>query len=171
MFTISSEEPFYLSKNSYYQTLYSIKEIFDSGHIKIHRIKRLAQKIKDGIENINPFIQRSTEIICPHCINICCINKHGYYNYEDLIYIIALGLEPPEYDFTRDNSAPCQFLSEKGCIMKRSVRPSGCNWYFCENLLEYMEQSPEYSKFDIELRNIAELWLEMIDEFERIIKS
>ncbi|NWF51641.1 MAG: hypothetical protein HXY47_00990 [Nitrospirae bacterium] len=168
MFPISSEEDLHLSENLYYRTLDSIKEIFDSDHIKLQKIKILAQRIKEGIENISPFIQHSTEIICPRCTNICCINKHGYYSYEDLIYVNALGLEPPGYDFTRDDSAPCQFLSGKGCIMDRSMRPSGCNWYFCEDLLDYMERRPEYGSFDNELKDIAELWLEMMSEFERV---
>jgi len=145
--------------------------VFNSQLFKLLRVKEIAQKVKAGIEKINPFIQQSTEAVCPRCINVCCINKHGYHNSEDLIYIYALGLKLPDYNFDRDDSAPCQFLSNKGCIMPRSVRPSGCNWYFCDPLLEYMEAMPVYGKFDDDLRDVAELWLEMMDEFHRVIKE
>jgi hypothetical protein len=148
-----------------------IEEIFhEQGH-KLQRVKELAQKIKNGINKINLFIQQSTEVVCPNCSDVCCIHKHGCYKYEDLVYIHALGLKPPDYDFKKKDTTPCQFLSEKGCIMDRSVRPSGCNWYCCEPLLDYMESKAEYGKFDNELRDVAELWLALMDEFARVINE
>lgn len=163
------ERDLYLNESLYFQTLNSIKMVFDSGHNELRNIKELAQKIKEGIEEISPFIQQSTEIVCQSCPNVCCINKHGYYSYEDLIYIHALGLKFPLYDFKRGDSDPCQFLSQKGCVMERSVRPSGCNWYFCEDLLDHMEKRSDYGIFDRKLTEIAELWLKMIDKFNSII--
>ena len=55
--------------------------------------------------------------------------------------------------------------------MRRSVRPSGCNWYFCDPLLEHMEARSEYAEFDNDLRDVAELWLALMDEFQRVIKE
>jgi hypothetical protein len=52
--------------------------------------------------------------------------------------------------------------------MERSIRPSGCNWYFCDSLLDRMEVMPDYKIFDDSLRDAAELWLEMMEEFDRI---
>jgi hypothetical protein len=153
------------------QCIRHIEEIFSNQSHKLRRVRDLAQKIKEGIEKIDPFIQQSTEAVCPRCTNVCCINKHGYHNSEDLIYIYALGLKLPDYTFNKDDSTPCQFLSDKGCVMSRSVRPSGCNWYFCDSLLDYMEARPENGKFDDDMRDVAELWLEMMDEFQRVIKG
>jgi hypothetical protein len=34
-----------------------------------------------------------------------------------------------------------------------------------------MESKPEYGKFDNELRDVAELWLELMDEFARVVKG
>jgi hypothetical protein len=153
----------------YNQIVSHIEEVFHAQGYKLQRVKELAQKIKKGIEMISPFIQRSTETVCPGCTNVCCVNKHGYYNYEDLVYIYALGLKIPDYDFVKKDSTPCQFLSEKGCIVDRSVRPSGCNWYFCKPLFDHMERRAEYGKFDNELRDVAELWLELMSEFEKVL--
>jgi hypothetical protein len=34
-----------------------------------------------------------------------------------------------------------------------------------------MEASPEYGEFDNDLRDVAELWLALMDEFRRVIKE
>jgi hypothetical protein len=52
--------------------------------------------------------------------------------------------------------------------MERWLRPSGCTWYFCESLLDYMETQPAYRDFDDSLQDIACLWIEMVEEFEKI---
>jgi hypothetical protein len=148
-----------------------IGNIFDKQSPELLRVKELARRVKEGIEKINPFIQRSTEAVCPQCVNGCCINKHGYHNSEDFVYINALSLNLPHYNFDRDDSAPCQFLSDRGCVMPRSLRPSGCNWYFCDNLLDHMESRSEYGKFDDDMMDVAEVWLEMMDEFAGVVKQ
>ncbi len=171
MFSYSNQESFYKNPEKLNQLICSIEDIFDKQSHKLHRVKELGRKVKEGVEKINPFIQESTEAVCPQCANVCCINKHGYHNPEDFVYIYALGLQLPDYNFDRDGSSSCQFLSDRGCVMPRSVRPSGCNWYFCESLLDHMEARPEYGKFDEDLRDVAELWLGLIDEFQRVIKE
>ncbi len=165
------QEAIHKNPTLFHQHIRHIKEVFSNQSHKLQRVKEIAEKVKDGIEKINPFIQESTEAVCPRCTNVCCINKHGYHNSEDIIYIHAIGLRLPDYNFNRDDATPCQFLSDKGCVMPRSVRPSGCNWYFCDSLLDHMEARPEYGKFDDGLRDVAELWLEMMDEFHRVIRE
>jgi hypothetical protein len=166
-----NQESVHRNPETFYQHIRYIGEVFNNQSYKLQRVRELAQKVKEGLDKINPFIQQSTEVVCPQCANVCCINKHGYHNSEDLVYIHALGLQLPDYNFDRDDSSFCQFLSKKGCVMPRSVRPSGCNWYFCDPLLEYMEARPEYGEFDDGLRDVAELWLEMMDEFHRATKK
>jgi len=140
-----------------------------SGHRNdLTRIRNLAQKIRKGIEKINPFIQQATQSVCPGCKDVCCISKHGYYTFEDLMYLFALGLEPPDVIFGRNDTDPCQYLLENGCSMERSRRPSGCTWFFCDSLFDYMEQQPAYREFDDSLRDVAGLWIEMVEEFEKI---
>jgi len=166
-----AQEPIHHDQAKYKQLIHNIEAIFhEQGH-KLHKVKEFAQRVKEGIEKISPFIQQSTEAVCPNCADVCCINKHAYYNYEDLIYIHALDLKTPDYDFEKKDSTPCQFLSGKGCVMNRSVRPSGCNWYVCSPLFDHMEARLEYGKFDDDLRDVAELWLEMIEEFHRVTKE
>jgi hypothetical protein len=155
-------------QNSYKQTVHYLEETFDNHGNKLQKVKEIAQRIKNEIAGISPFIQQTTQIVCPDCKDVCCINKHGYYNYEDLVYLYALGLKPPDYESRRKDTDPCQLLSENGCSLERPFRPSGCNWYFCDSLLESMEKRADYHEFDNSLQDVANLWMEMINEFDKI---
>lgn len=151
-------------------TLY-VKDLFENQEHKLQGVKMLAREIKDRIEKISPFIQQTTSAVCPYCKEVCCINRHGYYNFEDLIYFHALGLKPPPPASGNNDADPCRFLSDNGCSMERSLRPSGCNWYFCDSLLDKMEQNPGYREFDDSLQGVADLWLKMLDEFASVSNS
>jgi hypothetical protein len=153
------------------QKLVKIEKIFSSHAKQLQKVKEFGWKIRSDIEKISPFIDQSTRAVCPDCKNICCIKKHGHYNYEDILYLNALGLKPPSYEFEGKDTDPCHFLSENGCTLDRQFRPSGCNWYFCDSLLNHIEQTPTYQKFDDILREIAERWLAMLDEFDRIAST
>lgn len=132
----------------------------------------MARTVRDQVMAVDPFIQKHTSAVCPACGNVCCVNKHAYYNCDDLIYIHALGLKPHDYE-DRDDSAPCQFLSKTGCILDRMIRPSGCNWYFCDPLFDHMEKSSggEYTDFDNALQQLADSWTELITQFHMIFKN
>jgi len=117
-----------------------------------------AMLLKNAIERIDAFIQEHTAEVCPHCWNVCCINKHGYYDYADLIYIQALGLEPPDYKEDVRDTDSCQFLSAAGCTIERSLRPFRCNWYFCSALLKTIEDGA------------AKPYRQFIKEFEKVIE-
>jgi len=153
---------------TYNQAMHFLQKTFSGHGDELTGIKNLAQKIREGIEKISPFIQQATRSVCPRCKDVCCISKHGYYTCEDLMYLTALNLEPPHMIFGRNDTDPCQYLFEHGCSMERSRRPSGCTWYFCESLLDYMEPQPAYREFDDSLRDVAELWLAMAEEFKKI---
>ena len=147
---------------------YQIEELFNNHKKNLSKVIELSLKVKEKIDEVDPFIQQNTSVVCPECEKVCCINRHAYYNSEDFIYIYALGLTPHEYK-NIDDKEPCQFLSEEGCRLERSLRPSGCNWYFCGSLYDSMEKTPkEYAEFDGTLRDLAELWMEMINEFRKV---
>jgi hypothetical protein len=133
------------------------------------KVRKIAHKIRTGLEKINPFVEASTALICPSCKHVCCIRKHGFYNLEDLIYMFALNKKLPEPFFGGNENDTCQFLTGNGCTIERQFRPSGCNWYFCDSLLEHMETFAEYQDFDNEIAEIAGLWLNMVEEFSRNI--
>jgi hypothetical protein len=147
----------------YCQAIRYLELIFQKHELQ--EVKELARNYQLTIEKISPFIENATQRVCPSCKDVCCINKHGYYNFEDLVYFHAIGLKSPLYQSGGEDSEQCRFLTSNGCSIKRSLRPSGCNWYFCDPLLEYIEKLPEYQQFDDSMRDLAEIWMMMIEEF------
>lgn len=143
-----------------------IEDIFLSHKEKLGRVIDLSLKFKAGMQEIDAFIQQNTSVVCIKCHKKCCVNRHACYTCEDLVYIYALGLKTQEYR-ERNESQPCHFLSEGGCRLERAIRPSGCNWYFCDALYARMEKAPgsAYADFDNSLQELCSLWMDLTDEF------
>ncbi len=127
-----------------------------------------AHSLRSLIDEVSPFIQLNTSMVCPGCERVCCVNRHGYYDRQDLIYIFTLGLRHPEYREGLEDTAPCQFLSSSGCSIGRSLRPFRCNWYFCTPLLVHMENGPAkpYREFVNRFSVIVEMRRRMLEAFE-----
>ena len=146
-------------------TAEKIGDLFHSHKEDLVRVFELSQQIRAMISIIDTFIQQHTSVVCPECRKVCCVDKHAHYGCDDLIYIQALGLEPHVCE-QRADYEPCQFLVATGCRLDRTVRPSGCNWYFCDALYDSMEASGrEYTAFDVSLQELADLWMELGAEF------
>ncbi|MEW6109701.1 MAG: hypothetical protein AB1632_11125 [Nitrospirota bacterium] len=133
-------------------------------------VREIAADVSGLIETLSPFIQHHTEHVCPYCRKVCCINKHSYYEYEDIVYIYALGEKMLPYREGINDSEPCQFLGECGCTIRRSVRPYRCNWYFCSPLLEHIQNIPaaQYRKFIDCLNQITLKRTNLLEEFTAI---
>jgi len=149
-----------------------IRDLFQSHKEDLVRVFELASQIRTLISVIDTFIQRHTSVVCPECRKVCCVNKHAHYASDDLIYMQALGLEPHACADRADHE-PCCFLSATGCRLDRTVRPSGCNWYFCDALYDSMEKTPgtEYADFDGALQELVDLWMELGAEFRVKLKK
>ena len=65
----------------------------DLGIVKAH-----ARNFARLIEKADPFIQKSTEAVCPECRQVCCINRHSYHTHFDVLYLEALGIRTPPYE-------------------------------------------------------------------------
>jgi hypothetical protein len=149
-----------------------IQHIMDVRRGELLRVAHYARLLKEETERVNGFIQFNTLAVCPACEKVCCINRHGYYDHQDLIYVSALGLQRPVYGEGINDTDPCQFLSEHGCSRERSERPFRCNWYFCDILLAHMEQGPAkpYREFIGHFQGIIETRRKMIEEFSEITR-
>jgi hypothetical protein len=150
-----------------------LKRLFSSQPDSLSSVITKAHEIKKKTDIMDSFIQKNTSEVCPDCKKVCCINKHGYYDYEDLIYIFALGLKPPFYKTDIDDTAPCQFLSDSGCTIERSSRPFRCNWYFCNDLIAHISNGPAkpYREFSSRFQEIQSLRREMLSDFFRIVNT
>lgn len=134
-------------------------------------VEMIAHQLKRKIDDVDSYIQLNTSQVCPECQKACCINKHGYYDYQDIIYITALGIATPNYREGIEDTAPCQFLSVFGCRIERSLRPFRCNWHFCNELIAFMNLGPAKSlrKFNNKFQELQALRQETIDQFFMIL--
>ncbi|MEJ2255283.1 MAG: hypothetical protein P8Y75_13155 [Nitrospirota bacterium] len=98
-------------------------------------MKERASRLKAAYLAASPLIEAYTALFCPGCERVCCIDRHGTHEAEDLAFLDALGTAgPPEPPRARD-TLPCRHLTARGCAVERWMRPYRCTWYFCERLL------------------------------------
>jgi len=88
-------------------------------------------------------IEEYTRELCPGCTDVCCRQKHGIHRERDIIYLKALGAAIPARDQARPLDGPCEALGTLGCTHLRWLRPFKCTWYFCDPLLEAMNDGPQ----------------------------
>jgi hypothetical protein len=102
------------------------------------RFRLVAFEMKRAFEAVSPFIEGHTAAVCPSCEKVCCIDRHGSYEPEDHVFLMALGEEPPGRAPKKNDTEPCRYLTPRGCLLPRWKRPYRCTWYFCPGLLEAM---------------------------------
>ncbi len=155
------------------EALSMISVLFSKRNGDLSEVRRIAKSLRTSIDAVDGFIQINTAQVCPGCMKVCCINKHGYHDYQDLVYITSLGLKPPPYREGIEDTAPCQFLSECGCTIERSIRPFRCNWHFCSELIAFMNAGPAkpLREFNLKFKELQALRQEMIDHFFGILSD
>ncbi len=158
-----------LSDEREYAKIVSFIDLILHRDVPLYReIANKAQRLKDLIISLEGFIEANTSVVCPQCIRVCCINKHGYYELEDLIYLRTLRQPLPLHDFGLSETSPCQFLRKQGCSLERFIRPFRCNWYFCVPLIEHMQGSRgrDYRDFNSKLQEAIEVRRNLINDFK-----
>lgn len=156
--------------------IYSIRKEVDDLFSKygddMEEVRDLAAGVSAAIETAGLFIDRHTSVVCPACLQVCCINRHSYHELADIICIRALGEIPRIYRRRAADTEPCQFLGERGCSIRRPLRPHRCNWYFCVPLLEHIQTVParEYRRFIAGLRDINEKREGVVKAFASALK-
>lgn len=135
-----------------------VERLFREYGSEFEKLKTRAEAVASAVETSGRFVERHTSVVCPECFSVCCINRHSYLELVDMVCIYALGERPPVYKTEVADVEPCQFLGEKGCILRRSLRPHRCNWYFCTPLLEHIQtaHAHAYRAFIDGLRDINE---------------
>lgn len=124
----------------------------------------IAEDLKHLLIQTSPFIERYTREVCPACINVCCRQKHGVFRERDRVYLNALANEVPLHNESVPPEGPCQFMGPAGCVRPRWLRPFKCTWYFCDQMLEAMNEGPrkERRRFIAELQEMVRLYNELI---------
>ncbi len=115
------------------------------------KAKELALELKEIFDILSPFIERHTAMVCPQCTDVCCKDKHGRYDKDDLKFLNALGIDIMEDSKNVDDTDPCRYLTRDGCTRERWMRPFRCTFFFCDPLLKSMEQDdPKFYRAFVE---------------------
>ena len=110
---------------------------------KLDRVRQLARQTRENLEPLFPILDRLTALVCPGCLNVCCIESRPTFSFRDLVLLHALGLTPPPHQTRRNDHEPCRYLGPAGCRLDRLVRPHICTWWLCRPLRELLRQEPE----------------------------
>ena len=115
--------------------------------------------MQEAYDEVSPFIELHTSRVCPTCQKVCCIDRHGTHEKEDIAFIEGLGETPPPEQPLSEDTLPCRQLNERGCKLRRWERPYRCTWYFCQALLDTMpdDNRKEYRKFITKLQRLQGL--------------
>lgn len=122
-----------------------------------------AEKLQQLLIESSPLIEEYTRELCPGCTDVCCRQKHGLYRERDILYLNALGTAIPSRDQARPLDGPCEAIGERGCTHPRWLRPFKCTWYFCDPLLEAMNDGPQKKA-----REISRIMKEMIGSYDKL---
>ncbi|NJD56698.1 MAG: hypothetical protein FIA94_09880 [Nitrospirae bacterium] len=155
-------------------TVKNIQDLFGAHPAAFSGIRQSALAARELIEAISRDIEHHTATVCMECTSVCCISRHSRYDKSDVIFLTALGLDVPVYDPESEETSPCRFIGSRGCILKRSLRPYRCTWFFCAPLLDHIMKTTDpsaYRRFMRTLETITEKRTGMIDEFEKLLRK
>jgi hypothetical protein len=122
-----------------------------------------AGRLKQLLIESSPLMEEYTRDLCPGCADVCCRQKHGMYRERDIVYLSALGTAIPARDPARPLEGPCEAIGERGCKHPRWLRPFKCTWYFCDPLLEAMNDGSQKKA-----RALANVMKEMIKCYDEL---
>jgi hypothetical protein len=106
------------------------------------KVQWLAEQIYLGILWLDPSMTEYCQLTCTLCEDPCCTGKEIFFNQADLLYLMALNSMRPPIGQTRSKaSAPCRYLSVRGCNLPRPQRPYICVWFLCEPQIELLNAS------------------------------
>jgi len=108
-------------------------------NVSVSDRRGLARELKEAFNTVSPFIEKHTAIVCPECTQVCCADKHGRYDSNDLLFLEALDADIPEFSHERNEDDACRFIGETGCCLERWMRPYRCTFFFCDTLLKGLE--------------------------------
>ena len=109
---------------------------------ELARVRTLARRAEEGLNVLFPMFDRFGEQVCPECTTVCCYEARVAFDFRDLLFIHALGLDPPPHQLRRNDQEHCRYLSRAGCRLARISRPFVCTWYYCAPMLELFYRMP-----------------------------
>jgi len=150
-----------------------IEKVFRRWPDELAPVSVIARQFAALVREADPFIQQHCEAVCTTCTSVCCVNRHSFSDYGDVICLSALG-HPVLPDISgRGGDDPCRFLGPGGCTIERPLRPYRCTWFFCSPLMEHImsEPAPAYRRFCNLMSRMTEKRRSLIETFDLISGS
>jgi hypothetical protein len=153
------------------RTLSVLTNLFCSYPMAFNAARSKAMVLRAQFQAIDPFLQKQTMHVCPHCSSVCCIDRHSSFDLYDLLYIFCLDMPIPTYATDRAETDPCQFLTTNGCCMPRHARPFRCTWHFCDTLIAHFQTIPAKTvrQYHDMFRNLQETRYELLQLIEQAL--
>jgi len=131
-------------------------------------VKDLALEIKATFDLLSPFIEKHTLVVCPDCKKVCCADRHGLYDDDDLSFLNALGEESCQESGSFNKNDSCRYIYETGCSLERWRRPYRCTFFFCDALLKSIESDDPklYRAFMSYFQHLVYLRQKLIEDKE-----
>ena len=158
------------SSAEYLRIKADVVSFFRAHYAELEAVRTMASEIRECYTLLEPFFHQFTEKICRLCENPCCVNRHGFPDFEDLVLFCAMGVNAPSYDFDVVDTDRCQYLCSSGCSLPRCRRSYRCTWYFCDYVMDSFEQDdPEkFRVFDDYLDRLSSQRRSMLEQFMRL---
>ena len=113
-----------------------IEEILSRNQAAFFEMVEIGKRLKAEYLRLEPMLKGFTESFCASCKNPCCVNRHGFPDFEDLVVQRCLGVKARTYEKGLKDTGPCKFLGPKGCVLNRLERSYRCTWYFCDRVMD-----------------------------------
>jgi hypothetical protein len=104
--------------------------------------RSLALSVKEGIEWLDAPMTKYCRLTYLNCKDPCCTGRSIFYNYADILYLLALGQYTPPGQTRATESNPCRYLTPSGCQLPRIYRPYVCVWFLCDDQINLFNQEP-----------------------------
>ena len=156
------------NEKGYIQTQREIADFFHHHQGQLSGVKTAAAGMRLTYRNLRHFFDDFTGPICSKCPEPCCVNRHGFPDFEDLVVFHAMGIKAPSFDCNVADTAPCQFLSPSGCLLPRQGRSYRCTWDFCNSCMDKFQQDEkwEFKKFQALMAQLARRRNSLLEQFE-----
>ena len=147
-----------------------VTAFFYANENSLSDVSAIGREIKCCYTALEPFFHDYTESICHECATPCCVNRHGFPDFEDLVLFQAMGISIPEYNFHVIDTDICQFLTKDGCSLTRCMRSYRCTWYFCDYVLDEFEHSHRimFGKFDSAMSRLGDKRGMLLRQFKHL---
>ncbi len=157
------------NEKAYLHTQKRVAKFFRDHENDLINVVNEAVKIKKTYTCLEFFCHDYTGPICSECLEPCCVNRHGFPDFEDLVIFQAMGIKAPCFDCDVVDTEPCQFLGPEGCILPRYQRSYRCTWYFCDYCMDEFQHAKEkeFIRFQALMAKLSRRRIVFLEQFER----